>query len=322
MLTNEHLTSAHLPEGLTTVGVELEGYWHFDDERTYRPIYDRNNHANVEEWMDVKPTTKAMRPPDYKYDGSVHRLHRYSNGEVCTPGKGFRKWGPLRQWILEHYPTRVDAFCGLHIHLGVSKDQLTYAFDNQFWKELTQSLPEAVTQSTTKRWLANRLAEGRSSAAAGRYSVPNTVVTDLRRWENSGRYRAINYMESFYAHKTMEIRVLPMAATTKGPERAALEAVHMVWSALKITADFFTNKKWQRTITDSATVPQGGLNFNSPTTKDEVFHTQVVMAEPEDHRPSQNDHHRDALGRSLEGATVGCNCAGCMDLLNPDVENS
>lgn len=310
MLANEHLTHSQFPEAITTVGVELEGYWSEDDERNYRTEYRQANLREADDWMALTPSRCGSRPAGFKYDGSVHSRHRYHSGEIATPGKGFKTWAPLRQWILEHYPTRVDAFCGLHIHLGVTRDQLTYAFDTQFWKALKEELPKAVSQHSTKRWLVNRLADGRSSAAAGRYSSPNSMVTGIGRWTSSARYRAVNYMGAYNTHKTMEIRVLPMAATTSGPEKGSLEAVKMVWRTLAISSDFFTNTKWQRKISGKATVKEGGIDLPLPLGTETALHTEVTLAQDDEHIAAENDRG----SRLNTGATRGCNCVGCEEL--------
>ena len=304
----EAFSGQKLPSSIDSVGVEFEGYWHRTDRRQYRDEWDRSV-GTVDEWIHGSQDINTACPTGFKYDGSVHSISGYHSGEVCTPGRGFTTWNGLRRWMLEMYPTRVDAFCGLHVHLGCTHDKLLYAFDKRFWGELNRELPKVVKSKRTKDWLENRIKNGRSTAAAGTYSAPNAVTDAIDDWRHQGRYRAVNYRDAFDSHRTMEIRVLPMAATTRGASEAALEAVRMVWKVIAITSDFWTDEKWNTKVTGKVIAGKHGLELPSSTSSIDRVHTDVEMTKSDGHIVPPTLAHT-----GQRGDNINCLCRGCRDI--------
>jgi len=334
------LTDYALPVGITSIGIELEGYWATTDRRIYRSYYEGGNHnyPTPDEWMEARTATVGNHanareescPPEFKTDGSIHSIRHHHSGEVAAPVPGFTTWSALQKFIREYYPTKVDGFCGMHVHLGCNHNQLTYAYNPTFWKRLNDRLLQTATQQRTKEWLTGRIEDGRSTASAHTYATPLQMPSRTEAWKNAGRYGAINYHAAFRTHRTMEIRVLPMAATTLNHERAAIEAIHLVHTLAVITGDWWTNPRWQEVTSAAAVIETESFTLPKNIREGEPYRSRftlgtrpaisvVHISQPD---PHSYDEHCDCDSCLDHEYDYGCPCDPCTEIRLEDEDNA
>jgi hypothetical protein len=299
LYTHDELDRLSFPNGITTVGVELEGYWAHEglagentrpedcDECYYDHDYGewvRCEDCN-EETYDGYTLRRARRELGLKSDGSV-TLPRdlqgtHVSGEAAS--EILRSWPEVMEFVLAHYPSIVDWKCGLHIHMGCTRDQWSFAFDPLYWNLLIASLTRIGEGCSpqTRQWLDKRLTEGRSTEEADVYCAPN------QRGDTYGRYWAVNY-QSFESHGTLEVRVNPMAVgngsgslkapahTRRHPYRPAIQALNLIYATLTSTGTFWTNPALWREETARA-VAEEGFELRSTLAPPVHAHVQVTV---------------------------------------------
>lgn len=157
-------------------GVELEGGWR-----------DRP-HSPIGEWHE---------------DGSVECDGYECVGEFVTIGGRSREI--VREFIWDNYPDGVNETCGMHVHVSFQTLlQYSRMMDPLFPRLLLSRLREWGEErkifSGSPFW--SRL-NGENSYCALRYRADQQVSE-----ESTVRYTAVNYC--WNAHRTVEVRVLPM----------------------------------------------------------------------------------------------------------------
>jgi len=267
-------TIESFPAGITTVGVELEGYW----ERLGVDLPDppdpedceycvQNEHGDWDYCCDCYdlhyPSTDAddheeRNNRDLKYDGSVEcdgstfSDDDYIAGEAASPI--LQSWSALKGWVHRSYPDGVDARTGMHVHLGCSQGLHDFSFDPNYWGHLRHTLREVGEGCTsmTQYWLENRLREGRSSDEVDAYCRPNRIND---RWS---RYLAVNY-SAFEQHGTLEVRVCPMAEEGRSKDgthlSARTQALALIKGVLRATSDYWTTPSYWTTRQGTITTP-------------------------------------------------------------------
>jgi hypothetical protein len=249
------------PNGIETVGVELEGFW----DRSEMPDFEYDDLCSycqglIERDDDEDSMGELPDPNDLcgecvhniyglKEDGSVHQprgLYDVVTGEYAS--SVLTSWRDLEYRVKRNYPHHVSNSTGLHVHIGCKDKALhNFSFSPTYWGILTNRLTdlveaEAVTGRTAE-WLTRRIEEGRSDDDADIYCAPNYVHQGM----NSGRYYHVNYT-SFHDHRTIEVRVLPMA--DHGPE----EALRMIQEVLLATSQYWTQPVYWDTASSSVDV--------------------------------------------------------------------
>lgn len=188
------------------VGIELEGAW------------------NQDAIVGIKK--KNLKVPNIERDGSVRfnpeELPEYNNiqwyvGEYPGPPLVVEK-GPtdFREWLKVYYPTKVNATCGLHVHMSFSNALI-------YQRLMEVSYPASIVRYM-KDWavkhklpkenpLWDRLA-GKSIYCQHLF-FPDEQVKDLRKDFNQTRhgcrYTVVNFC--FSRNKTAEVRLLPAMPT-------------------------------------------------------------------------------------------------------------
>ena len=267
LYTHADLDTLVFPEGITTVGVELEGYW-----KTATPLGITSDPEDCDmcywdeeygEWVrcedcadDVDGYTirRARRELGLKADGSVHVPRHLTLSHVAGEAASdiLRTWPAVVDFVMSHYPDAGDHKCGMHVHLGCTRDQWAFAFDPIYWMHLQSTLAQTGTGCSpqTQAWLNRRLKDGRSTAEADVYCAPN------RQGEHYGRYWAVNY-NAFDAHGTLEVRVNPMAeGMAKGTYNPATQALNLIYTTLASTSTFWTTPSMWRQESQRATAAE------------------------------------------------------------------
>lgn len=253
------LNQSSFPQGITTVGVEFEGYWERqgtppeeppDPEDCDHCTQDENGgwHYCDDCWVlhhpeenDYHSDQDERRQQDLKYDGSVAcdeniDADAYVAGEAVSPI--LHNWAEVVEFTADRYPQQVDWKTGMHVHIGITQNLLNFSFAASYWSHLRGTLEDVGSHCgpQTNEWLDHRLRTGRSTPDADYYCGPNTYKS---RYE---RYNAVNYT-AFEDHGTLEVRVCPMAhrAGTLSAERQALSLIHGVLSA---TSEYWTSRQY------------------------------------------------------------------------------
>jgi hypothetical protein len=229
------------PTGIETVGIELEGFWDedklpsFDQDDLCEYCSDKMEFYPREEWGEHICDSCMMSLFDLKEDGSVYRpsgLYNVITGEYASPV--LRSWEGVVEAVQTHYPDHVSNRTGLHVHIGCKSSILHhFSFSPKYWKILNDRLEGLVEAGTVKgktaTWLTNRIHDGRSDSGADVYCAPNNYNYGIE----DGRYYHVNY-GSFRRHRTIEVRVLPMA------DHGADEALAMIEQVLLSTSAYWT----------------------------------------------------------------------------------
>jgi len=255
------MTTLHglsFPQGITTVGVEFEGYWERDesippphnlddcDVCTWDPDYNEYNYceAYYHEEDEEETERDARRRLDLKFDGSVWcdewiPHEEYIAGEVASPI--LESWDAVMEFTADRLPDTVDYKTGMHIHMGITRALLEFSYSPKYWDHLRHTLTQvgASCSPQTQAWMDARLATGKSSEEGSSYCMPNTM-------ENRGeRYCMANYT-AFDAHGTLEIRVCPMALGAR-PASRERQTLAMIYGVLQATSDYWTSRAlWQQ----------------------------------------------------------------------------
>ena len=260
------LESLSFPQGITTVGVELEGYWERPEQEEYMDMTDmqdcedcyRDEDGEISEWCyNHDPYHQGSNLYDHlgiKSDGSVHcdghwPEDYYVAGEAVS--HVLHSWAGLCRWLDGAYPYGADYKTGMHVHMGCTKQLLDFSFDPHYWEHLKATLLAVGKDCApaTRDWLQNRIYEGRSSEECDtRYCRPNEWST----YSRNERYNAVNYT-SFDCHGTMEVRVCPMAEDGYTPDGrfvdAATQSLALIYGVLKATSDYWTSVNyWHRRV--------------------------------------------------------------------------
>jgi len=229
------------PTGIETVGVELEGFWDEDKLPSFGQddlcsyCSDNLEHYDRDEWGEHLCDACMLSIFGLKEDGSVYRpsgLYNVITGEYASPV--LRSWEGVVEAVQTHYPDHVSNRTGLHVHIGCKSSTLhQFSFSPKYWKILNDRLEGLVEAGTVKgktaTWLTNRIHDGRSDSGADVYCAPNHYNYGLY----DGRYYHVNY-DSFRRHRTIEVRVLPMA------DHGADEALAMIEQVLLSTSAYWT----------------------------------------------------------------------------------
>ena len=287
------LPTRQFPPGITTVGIELEGFWtrelDADDIEAEEPEdcpwslceWDggpEDDESDPDNWTrcwrceDVINGNNAPSSCDerdhqnLKEDGSVHcppeLQQTHVDGEATSPV--LRSWAAVEEFVNASYPDAVNCYCGMHVHIGCTRDQWGFSFDQNYWTHLNQTLLNigATCSQQTQDWLAYRIKHGRSADEADYYCVPNKEEHGIR---HSDRYSAVNY-RAFGAHGTLEIRVCPMAQGHyhRGVRKdlpPEAQALSLISGVLLATSDYWTQPlHWKKrehavTIAEDLTLP-------------------------------------------------------------------
>ena len=231
---------------LSTVGVELEGYWHSWDA------------------PDIKEDSSvSLEDPDEYYDDDDELT--VLAGEYAPASEYFDNYASLAEWIRQYWPdadygdksSGVDYKCGMHMHLGCSVDQLVHAYSPVLWRGLSKSLRRACktpfvenvsgVETQTANWLKHRLDHGTSESYAFRGCEVHKA--GLGDWRND-KFTRVNYSGWHLDRPTVEVRVLPMAVG--GPE----EALHLLRSVLTTFNQFWSRPPTQGKIIATGTAQE------------------------------------------------------------------
>lgn len=181
-------------------GVELEGAWTGHDipenmkgdGSVHFPNLDTYDYCNCEDCRE--------RRGSYDADDTPEESHRWVVGEVADGP--FDSIAEALDWTRRVYPKRVNATCGMHVHIsGVDWQKISDQSARLFIKG-ARKLPLAST--VTRQRLESRL------AGANRYCKPGVGYND--------RYYQIN-TTSYHRHGTVEVRVWPMATRYRDAAR-------------------------------------------------------------------------------------------------------
>jgi hypothetical protein len=238
---------------LSTVGVELEGYW----DSNGAPAIKDDGSVSLED--------------SYEYYDEDDQLTVLA-GEYAPADAYFNNYGELAGWIRRYWPdaeygdesSGVDYKCGMHIHIGCSVDQLVHAYSPVLWRSLSKSLRLACTtpfsdtrygrtvayggvETQTADWLKHRLDHGCSETYAFRGCPVHTAALDD--WRND-RFFRVNYASWHLDRPTVEVRVLPMAVG--GPA----EALHLLRSVLTTVDRFWSRQPAQGKIIATGTAQE------------------------------------------------------------------
>lgn len=313
LYTHAELDTLTFPAGITTVGVELEGFWECPglcgntrpedcDDCTWSDEYEEWHRCSSceDEVYDGYTLRRSRRELDLIPDGSVCTPEHLSGSHISgeSVSEILRDWSEVMDFVLAHYPDEVDESCGLHVHMGCTRDQWSFAFDPLYWNLLRTSLMQIGQGCSpqTRAWLNQRLAEGRSADRCEVYCAPNQRGTYLDHYgdrqprRTHGRYWAVNY-EAFDSHGTLEVRVNPMAEgrgavtpervlptpTRFGhPYRPAIQALNLIYTTLTSTGTFWTDPDLWREETARAVVADD-LTLQSALTPAVHEHVRVTI---------------------------------------------
>jgi hypothetical protein len=187
-------------------GVELEGAWNTNRDALVR---------------------RASRRGTVKGDGSVHvqpTVRGGHQGEFST--RPYKTQDSLEQCVTDMYPDVVNDSCGMHVHTSWTLGDYVRLADPAFppfFREKMRGYAEALStgpdDGRDRDALLRRLNGGND------YCRPNDTNDGYAALTGNGqRYRQINY--SWFAHKTIECRLLPMFDSVD----RALDAIRFLFS--------------------------------------------------------------------------------------------
>ena len=276
-----------LPRGIKSVGIELEGLWkrQLEPEDTEDvgdpwdcawntchwhggPEGDDRDPDNWERcWRCEDAMDRDSRSPDHqerehqdlKEDGSVHNVRELRDTHVSGEATSdiLYDWDSIKEFVEDRYPAAVSNRCGLHVHIGCTRAQWGFSFDQNYWTHLNHTLLDVGAQCShqTAAWLKHRITYGRSDSEADYYCVPNREGQTL---DDSDRYSAVNY-QAFSSHGTLEIRVCPMPqgrrlerpVGQRGTPISALtetaQALALIYGVLLATSEYWTQSRhWKK----------------------------------------------------------------------------
>lgn len=282
------LPQQRFPAGIKQIGIEFEGFWmrqlSADDVEADDPWdcpwelceYDggpEGDESDPDNWsrcwrcddvINGNTAPSSSRERDYQHlkeDGSVHcpfaLQETHVDGEAASPI--LHSWAAAQEFVDTFYPADVNHRCGMHVHIGCTRDQWSFSYDQNYWTHLNHTLLNigARCSQQTQDWLAHRIRYGRSDEDADHYCMPNKESHGLR---HSERYSAVNY-QSFSAHETLEIRVCPMAqgryrSGSPSPLTEKAQALALIYGVLMATSEYWTKptlwKKKQHAVTIAA----------------------------------------------------------------------
>jgi hypothetical protein len=288
------LQGLSFPRGITTVGIEFEGYWERED-RLWAEEHDPADcegctwHADYGEWDycsdflnsddNWESDDRERRRLNLKHDGSVWcdddgdiPNADYIAGEKDSPI--LTRWTDVLRFAASYLPDAVDAKTGMHVHMGVTESLLEFSCHPLYWNHLRTTLQEIGSHCSaqTQAWLESRLRTGKSDRDQGTaYCRPNTD----RPGDRENRYRMANYT-AYESHGTLEIRVCPMAEgyTKADCERQTLA---LIYGVLQATSDYWTSKTyWQQAVGHINAVDDLTLLTSELTTADPIEHTVIL----------------------------------------------
>jgi hypothetical protein len=314
-MTLKTLAAMHkmsFPSGITTVGVELEGYWdrpfqsgtppepeeceycvweaddgfedsHYHEDTRYghwercldcQDILDGNN---VDFYEGHNSTARSEL--GLKADGSVYCPDGLTESHVSGEAAStiLHTWGDVVEFVSRMYPAEVDYKCGLHVHMGCTRDQWAFAFNPTYWQHLNQTLAKIGEGCSpqTREWLENRLAEGRSDLDEGDcYCAPNTTG------DRYGRYWAVNY-NAWADHGTLEVRVNPMAvsaipgADITRRRHSTRQVLNLIYGTLQATSNYWTQPAMWPTEQGRVTLEED-LALSTTPADPEVEHVTIT----------------------------------------------
>lgn len=296
-----------LPNGITTVGIELEGYWKASTRLAQVNCDDVCQHCAEEfdeagDLIDGRSLCEEClwEATDLKEDGSVH----YTNGIAPSHIAGewaspiLSSWAACVEAVRYNYPQQVSNLCGLHVHIGCdTRARRDFSIAPAYWKLLinrVEGLMPAQVTGRTAEWLTHRIKYGRSDETTTAYCVPNSMS------ERYGRYQHVNY-GAYTDHGTIEVRLLPMS------DHGAEEALCMIQAVLLSTSDYWTQPMYWDTEDQTISVEEDViLEPDEPiteavseiayTVKGSVDHPEEEDQIDEDHTPQSDDTADDHEG--------------------------
>jgi hypothetical protein len=255
------------PHSITTVGIEIEGFWARSTDWTddidpdpdcYDCSYNEDGDCTYRcDDCSRGSEDKYLESLGLKEDGSVTSYAReacgsndYVGGEYASPV--LSEWNALTRLISDcgtngaGYPPIVSAHTGMHIHLGVTRHLYDFTLSEVYWSLIKRDLFDLVDSGKLPvqdaKWLDYRLRFGRSSDDVTSYCQPNSWE---RIWE---RYTHVNY-SSYSSYGTIEIRACPAATT---PASALL----MIEQVLRSTHNYWTNPSLWEQVSSEVRQPQ------------------------------------------------------------------
>lgn len=182
-----------------------------------------------------------------EHDGSVFRHRRSPQllyGEIPSPvfymkGKN-STLAYLYNWMLQHWPNKVNETCGLHVHLGLRS---VYCYQQLMRQRYQKILIRGLHKWALKNGIPHlhplwgRLAGANATCGGSFFPDYQVSSTDKLYTHNTAghRYTAVNY--SYGLHKTVEIRILPMFS------EGADYALSAITQIIEITAGYLSNIK-------------------------------------------------------------------------------
>lgn len=219
--------SAHLHKcrnRVYRVGVELEGGW----TRLPRGVSGLQHDGSVIFEDQIDPQTG---------------INRFKKGELPSPplipdGPGNDSKLTLEKWMRSHYPDRVNATCGMHVHQSFSN---AFQYQSLMREDYMWTVLEFVKRWTDKAVALNKLPNdhclfdrlaGKSEYCQHQFFADGQAQRTRKDHDRQGkdhRYTVIHY--AFSRIGTVECRLLPMMPTVD----IALESIREL---LAITSAF------------------------------------------------------------------------------------
>lgn len=214
------------------VGIELEGGWN-KVPKTFGDMALRLEHDGSVKFEDpVKQKELEMLADKARRAASIEKQNAFQQayalleaeirrslprhkGEIPSPPLSMTEWEPF---ILQCYPDKVNATCGLHVHMSFAH-RLNYArimtpdYMKAILKDLNEWAEEEKLDKDHPIW--PRITKPNHDHCAHQYLGDAQVKQRRKDYHSRGtahsRYTAINYC--YAQHKTVECRLLPMMET-------------------------------------------------------------------------------------------------------------
>jgi hypothetical protein len=201
------------PNRIYRIGIELEGGW-----------------------TKLPPGCRGLQ-----HDGSIQGLQREMGdpeltiGELANGPMTMEEWP---KWLKANYPQRVNATCGMHVHLSPIT---ALAYSRVMDPSYPGTVVAYIRQWAEKQGLPSehpiwpRL-KNKSMYCQHLYMADDqvrNVTKDHNRERQGHRYTIINYCHGRYG--TFECRLLPMFDTVKQAESVVQELVDITNAFLRVT---------------------------------------------------------------------------------------
>ena len=188
---------------VNTVAVEFEGFW-FD------------GHVPDGVYSDCS-VSNALRPrcqcEDRDACPSCNGVIGEATSGICTPDT-------IDEWMGLNHPDKVDASCGMHVHVGFNNDLLAYSklmtptFHRYFLKRFNDWGKRMNINEGSRFWVR---IQGQNRFAMDKFRATKQYLMTHKSVE---RYTFLNFCWGL--HGTLENRMLPMF----NESRIAVSAVH------------------------------------------------------------------------------------------------